>query len=103
MTSPVGRLYVLAVSLVTFFVLWAVVAAHPWAATTPDTRLAALQQREAQIARETAAAQTAYAARLAVYRAALAARAAVPATVVAATAPPVRVVTSVPVTTTRTS
>ena len=94
----------LAVSLVTFFVLWAVVAAHPWTARAPDTRLAALRQREAQIAHATAAAQTAYAAKLAVYRAALAARAAaVPATVVAATAPPVRVVTSVPVTTTRTS
>jgi len=32
MTSHHGRLYALAASILLFFVAWAVVAAHPWAA-----------------------------------------------------------------------
>jgi hypothetical protein len=51
MTSQVVRLYVLAVSLLVFFVLWATIAAHPWTrtATTGSAasarNLAVLEQR----------------------------------------------------------
>ncbi len=119
MTSHVARLYTLAVTLVAFFVLWAVVAAHPWAspARIADPRLDALAQREqqlrseAQIVRKIVTRRAAdYRKRYAAYTQALAKRrdqlaaasraAALPA---APSAPSVRVVTLPPITITRTS
>jgi hypothetical protein len=100
MTSALGRLYVVAGSLLVFFVLWAGIAAHPWASTAPDPRLAALDRREARIRRESAAAQALVAQRWATYRSQVASQAAA----VAATPPPaVRIVTVPAVTSTRTS
>jgi hypothetical protein len=52
MTNHVARLYAVAVTLVIFFVTWAVVSARPWApkaATTKDPRLVALERREARV------------------------------------------------------
>ena len=45
------RLYVLAVTLLVFFVLWAVVAARPWVAksSSGDRQIAALAAREQRI------------------------------------------------------
>jgi hypothetical protein len=45
------RMYVLAVTLLVFFVLWAVVAAHPWVtkSSSSDRQLAALASREQRI------------------------------------------------------
>ena len=51
MTSQVARLYVLAISLLVFFVLWATIAAHPWTRTSTSRsaasarNLAVLEQR----------------------------------------------------------
>ena len=45
MTDRVTRLYVLVVAVLVFVLLWAVVAANPWARAKPDPRLAALEQR----------------------------------------------------------
>lgn len=57
MTSHALRLYVAAVTLLVFFVLWAVVAAKPWASTggkaAPDPRLVALNRRQRHLERET--------------------------------------------------
>jgi hypothetical protein len=104
MTSAAGRLYVVGLSLLVFFVAWATVAARPWAATAPDPRLEALRLREARIAREAAAADRLVAVRWAAYRAALAERQAIAR---AQPAPPptprVRIVTLPPLTATRTS
>jgi hypothetical protein len=48
--ARVTRLYVFAVTLLVFFVLWAAVAARPWATTTrADPRVAALAAREQRI------------------------------------------------------
>jgi hypothetical protein len=59
MTSHALRLYVAAVTLLVFFVLWAVVAAKPWASTggqaTQDPRLVALNRRQRRLERETRA------------------------------------------------
>jgi hypothetical protein len=55
MTSHVGRLYALALSLVVFFLTWATVAAHPWSAhATPraDPRTAALVERQLRLRHE---------------------------------------------------
>jgi hypothetical protein len=52
MTNHVARLYAIALTLVVFFVTWAVVSARPWVAqATPakDPRLVALAQREARV------------------------------------------------------
>jgi hypothetical protein len=55
MTDPgrVTRLYVFAVTLLVFFVTWAVVAARPWAPkaakATPDPRIASLIAKEKRI------------------------------------------------------
>jgi hypothetical protein len=50
------RLYVGGVTLIVFFVIWAVVAAKPWASTgaraAPDPRVVALERRQRQLARE---------------------------------------------------
>ncbi len=57
MTSHALRLYVASVTLLVFFVLWAVVAAKPWASTgghaAPDPRLVALRRRQHHLERET--------------------------------------------------
>ena len=53
MTNHAGRLYVLALGLFVFFLVWAAVAAHPWApAPAEDPRLKTLAIREAQLRRE---------------------------------------------------
>ena len=108
MTSHAGRLYAVALALVVFFLTWAVVAAHPWATTKPDPRIAALAAREQQVRRESVAVQRIVQRRWAVYRAQLKSRQAQIASVhhaqtAAAAAPSVRVVTLPPLTVTRTS
>lgn len=58
MTSHALRLYVASVTLLVFFVLWAVVAARPWASTSKpalDPRLVALNHRQRRLERETRA------------------------------------------------
>lgn len=56
MASRVLRLYVAAVTLLVFVVLWAVIAAKPWASTAVrhglDPRLAALDGRQRRLERE---------------------------------------------------
>jgi hypothetical protein len=49
--ARVTRLYVFAVTLLVFFVVWAVVAARPWVAKTSsgDRQIAALAAREQRI------------------------------------------------------
>jgi hypothetical protein len=74
MTSHHGRLYALALSLVVFFLGWAVVAAHPWASATPDPRLRALALRETQLRHEAKLVGKVVAARWARYRVELKAR-----------------------------
>ncbi len=120
MTSHVGRLYAAAVSLVSFFLLWAVVAAHPWATPRADPAVAALAARERQFRTDAAAVNRLVDRRWAAYRIALAARqkaiaaaavagarAPAPAPVATApaptAAPSVRVVTLPPLTVTKTS
>ena len=118
MTSHVGRLYAFAGALLAFFVLWATIAAHPWAAaSTTDPRLVALAQRERQLRADAVLVQKVLQRRDAAYRAALARRrseiaaartraAAAAASAVAvsqAPSPAVRVVTLPPLVITRTS
>ena len=71
-----GRLYALAGSLFAFFVLWAVVAAHPWASSTAaaDPRLASLSQRERRLRADAALVQQVVDRRFAAYNVALAKR-----------------------------
>jgi len=55
MADHVARLYAVAITLVVFFVTWAVVSARPWAAPASpakDPRLVALQEREARVHQE---------------------------------------------------
>jgi hypothetical protein len=52
MTNHTVRLYTAAVALLAFFVLWAVIAAHPWRSASSDPRLTALAQRERLLRRE---------------------------------------------------
>lgn len=68
MVSHHGRLYVLALGLVIFFLGWAVVAARPWATTAPDPRLRGLAVREAQLRHEAKVVQKVVAARWSKYR-----------------------------------
>ena len=116
MTSHVGRLYSLAGALLAFFVLWAVIAAHPWATTAQtDPRLVALAQRERHLRADAALVQKAVDRRFAAYRVALAKRrsaiaaaktrasAASAASISQAASPSVRVVTLPPLVITRTS
>jgi hypothetical protein len=118
-TSHTGRLYALAGSLFAFFVLWAVVAGHPWvsAGATHDPRLIALAQRERRLRADAAAVQRIVDRRYAAYKVVLAKRrseiaAAQAARASAATAVPVyqassspgvRVVTLPPLVITKTS
>lgn len=115
-TSHAGRLYALALALVAFFLVWAVVAAHPWASTATDVRVQALAVREAQLRREARAVHRVVVRRWAVYHRRLTVRraqiaaartraAAVQAAASAAPAAPaaVQVVNLPPLTITRTS
>ena len=53
MTDHLARLYAGAVALLVFFLVWAVVAARPWAeAGETDPRMAALERREQRLMRE---------------------------------------------------
>ena len=77
MTSPTGRVYATALTFFTFFLTWALVAAHPWpttAAAKPDPRLRALAAREKKLRRESIATQRIVKKRWATYRAQLAER-----------------------------
>ena len=68
MTSHPGRLYGLALALVVFFLAWAVVAAHPWATASADSRLRKLAIRQAQLQREAKLVQKVVATRWTRYR-----------------------------------
>lgn len=113
MTSSAPRLYVLALTILAFFLIWAAVAARPWQAKTSapaDPRLAALQRREQALRRSAVLVQRLVDRRNAEYAAALASRRAAVAaanrrTVATASpvAPRVRVVTLPPLTITRSS
>lgn len=87
MTDQVRRLYVLALSVLGFFLAWAGIAAHPWAtpASRESTSAAALARYEQRLRADAALVDE-----LRAQRAAL-------------PAPPVRVVTLPPLTTTRSS
>ena len=68
MTSHHGRLYALALTLVVFFLAWAVVAARPWAAAAADPRLRVLAAREARLRHEAVLVRAVVAARWDAYR-----------------------------------
>jgi hypothetical protein len=73
-TSTIGRFWAIAVALVVFFVLWAVIATRPWVSgsgTPADPRLAALQAREQKVQNQAIAAQQTLNRRWAAYRSAL--------------------------------
>lgn len=111
MTSHAGRLYGLAAALFAFFVLWAAIAAHPWAASTTDPRLVALAQRERRLRADAVLVHQIVSRRLVDYHRVLAkrraeivaAKAAPSAPAPAAVAPNVRIVTLPPLVITRTS
>jgi hypothetical protein len=108
MTSHVARLYALVGGVLTFFVAWAGVAAHPWATQSTaaqDPRLLALTARQQRIQAESVRAQKIVALRWAVYHRALALRnkAAARAHAVAVAAPRARIVTLPPLVVTKVS
>jgi hypothetical protein len=92
MTSHVGRLYAVALALFVFFLVWAGVAARPWASTNQSAQVQVLALREQALKRETA-----------LVNEILSLRAKQSAVVSSAPAPAVRVVTLPPLTITRTS
>jgi hypothetical protein len=97
MANHTARLYALALSLVAFFLAWAVVAAHPWAAAPKaDPRLRALSIRAAELRREAKLVNEIVALRAK-------ARTSTPAAAAPAQAQRVQVVNLPPVTITRTS
>lgn len=126
MTNHVVRLYALVVGVLAFFLIWALVAAHPWSTNSRravgDPRLIELAIRRKSIERESARVRAVVAQRWAVYRRALRARnaeisrvqrqravaaqrlavASAPVPTPAA-APPARIVTLPPLVITRTS
>ena len=130
MTDHIARLYAVALAICVFSLTWAVVAAKPWAHEEKDTRLVALERREAKLRRESVRVQRLVERRFATYRvrlserqqliaavgsanaaaaaspvasAAPAASAPVPAAAPAPSAPGVSVVSAPPVTATRSS
>ncbi len=108
MTSHVGRLYALAIALLVFFLTWAAVAAHPWAASPADPRLKTLAAREQKLRAESVVVNRIVRQRWAAYHRQLKVRQAQIASarqtqLAAASAPSVRVVTLPPLTITRTS
>jgi hypothetical protein len=75
MTDHVARLYAGALALLVFFVVWAVVAARPWAeAGDTDPRMAALERREQRLMRESKRVNKVVQRRFATYRRRLARR-----------------------------
>jgi hypothetical protein len=69
MTDHVARLYAGALALLVFFVVWAVVAARPWAeAGETDPRMAALERREQKLMRESRRVNKVVERRFATYR-----------------------------------
>jgi hypothetical protein len=74
MTSHTGRLYSLALALLVFFVVWAGIAARPWASANADPRLRALAAREQQLRRDSALVRSIVNARWNVYKVQLAQR-----------------------------
>jgi hypothetical protein len=72
-TNTIGRFWAIAVALVVFFVLWAVLAAKPWVSsgTPADPRLTALQAQEQKTQNRALAAQQTLNKRWAAYRSAL--------------------------------
>ena len=94
MANHTARLYALALSLVAFFLAWAVVAARPWASQSANPRMQALAVRAAELRRE---------AKLVNEIVALRAKTRPSAPTQSAAAPAVRVVNLPPVTITRTS
>lgn len=125
MTKHVVRLYTLAASVFVLFLVWAVVAAHPWQSTTRqavDPRVRALAVRERRVRAESLTVRRVVARRWHNYRVALtrrrrqiaaakkahqqalaAAAQAAAAPAPSAASPSVRVVTLPPLTVTRTS
>jgi hypothetical protein len=123
MTNHVVRLYAFAGALLILFLVWAAIAARPWAAHAPakaDPRWAALTAREQKVRHESLVVQRVVAKRWRVYRVQLASRqraisaaaqlhrqqlasAQSSAAPSAGSAPSVRVVTLPPLTVTRTS
>ena len=63
MTSHIGRMYAIAGAIVVLFLGWAAVAAHPWDAAPVDPRVAALNERRAQVRQDAAEAKKIVAAR----------------------------------------
>jgi hypothetical protein len=75
MTDHLARLYAGAAALLVFFVVWAVVAARPWAeAGETDPRMASLERREQKLMRETRRVNRVVERRFVVYRKRLARR-----------------------------
>jgi hypothetical protein len=75
MTDHVARLYAGALAILVFFLVWAVVAARPWAeAGETDPRLAALERREQRLAHASRRVNRVVQQRFAVYRRQLARR-----------------------------
>jgi len=72
-TNAIGRFWAVAVALVVFFVLWAVLAAKPWVSSgaPADPRLSALQAQEQKTQNRAIAAQQTLNNRWAAYRSAL--------------------------------
>ena len=73
MTNVIGRFWAVAVALVVFFVLWAVLAAKPWVSSGApvDPRLSALQAQQQKTQNRALAAQQTLNKRWAAYRSAL--------------------------------
>ena len=72
-TNVIGRFWAVAVALVVFFVLWAVLAAKPWVSSGApvDPRLSALQAQQQKTQNRALAAQQTLNKRWAAYRSAL--------------------------------
>ena len=72
-TNVIGRFWAVAIALVVFFVLWAVLAAKPWVSSgaPADPRLSALQAQQQKTQNRALAAQQTLNKRWAAYRSAL--------------------------------
>ena len=105
MTNQIARLYVLVVGVLAFFLAWAGVAAHPWAAApAKDPRLAALIARQHRVQIQSIRVKRIVDARQALYRRQLGVRnAAASQQLAIAAQPSVRVVNLPPLVVTRTS
>lgn len=120
MTNHIARIYGLAGAVLVFFLTWAIVAAHPWQATSKaasrDPRLARLALREQHLRHEQVRVRRIVDRRWARYREALATRkqeiaaarakqqaVLAPSAPTTGSAPTVRVVTLPPLTTTQSS